>query len=75
MYSTRNNQIRNRIGQNIAIDDFNFTPNTPKPTSRRTKINIYKIMIKPVVMYGYENASQTLSGEYPERYMVELKTQ
>lgn len=101
MYSTRNNRIRDRVGQNITIDDYNFervkkfkylgttlsedTDGTEeincriqagnkclyathkllksKQTSRRTKINIYKTIIRPVVMYGCETWTLTVANE------------
>lgn len=106
MYSTRHNQRRDRIGQNITMDEYNFervkkfkylgtmlTENNDgteeinsriqagnrclyavqdllksKVTSRRTKINIYKTIIRPVVMYGCE--AWTLTAANEERLRV-----
>lgn len=101
MYTTRNEQHRDRLGQNITMDDYNFervkkfkylgttlTENTDgteeincriqagnrclyavqdllksKLTSRRSKISVYKTIIRPVVMYGCETWTLTVTNE------------
>ncbi|CAG9833989.1 unnamed protein product [Diabrotica balteata] len=101
MYMSHNNQSRDRIGKNIAIDEFKFerirefnyfgTKITEdnngsqeinnriqvgtrclfalqnliksKQLTRRTMIQIYKTIIRPVVMYGSQTWTITKANE------------